>query len=226
MKTINFSLWGSNPIYCIGMIKNCKLAEKFYPDWRINIWYKDVPNEILIQLKQFPYVFLFASNSVIIPNMMWRFLQVPRDYDAMIVRDADSRFSERESLAVKEWLESGKTLHSMHDHPCHGGYGILGGMWGIRQTQLNMFEEMKKWIEKNRYHIQDFNFDMQFLNEVIYQRFKDDVFTHDSCYTHFPNSHKFPIPMNNYCFIGEKWYDNDTPFYQRQDWIGKKEVGY
>ena len=32
-KVISFSLWGPDPKYAIGAIKNAELALKYYPDW-------------------------------------------------------------------------------------------------------------------------------------------------------------------------------------------------
>ena len=32
-KVISFSLWGKNPTYTIGAIKNAELASQFYPDF-------------------------------------------------------------------------------------------------------------------------------------------------------------------------------------------------
>ena len=32
-KVISFSLWGNNPTYNIGAIKNAELAKEFYPDF-------------------------------------------------------------------------------------------------------------------------------------------------------------------------------------------------
>ncbi len=51
--------------------------------------------------------------------------------DAYVSRDLDSRFSEREEAAVKEWLESDRDFHFMRDHPFHGTT-ILGSGWGVK----------------------------------------------------------------------------------------------
>ncbi len=32
-KVISFSLWGDNPKYTIGAIKNAELSKTIYPDW-------------------------------------------------------------------------------------------------------------------------------------------------------------------------------------------------
>ncbi|XP_065673470.1 uncharacterized protein LOC136090607 [Hydra vulgaris] len=71
-----------------------------------------------------------------INGMIWRFLVVADlTVDVTCIRDLDSKILERESDAVKVWLESGKLVHSMKDHPQHD-IPILGGMWCYR-NELN-----------------------------------------------------------------------------------------
>ena len=54
--------------------------------------------------------------------------------DLILSRDLDSRFSDREQEAVRDWLNSNKKFHIMRDHPDHGTE-ILGGTWGCKLTQ-------------------------------------------------------------------------------------------
>ena len=56
-KIISFSLWGDNPKYCVGVIKNILLAYKHFPGWIVHVYYDDtVPNEILDHIEiQFQY---------------------------------------------------------------------------------------------------------------------------------------------------------------------------
>merc|ERR1712242_661726 len=65
-------------------------------------------------------------------GMVWRFVAVSDgDVDFMVSRDLDSRFSERETAAVNDWIQTGLPFHIMRDNPYHGT-SILGGMWGAR----------------------------------------------------------------------------------------------
>ena len=64
--------------------------------------------------------------------MFWRFFAHDEtDCEYVVFRDADSRISKREKMAVDEWIQSGKSIHIMRDHPYHT-VPILGGMWGCR----------------------------------------------------------------------------------------------
>lgn len=46
--------------------------------------------------------------------------------DIMMSRDSDTPIIDRETIAVREWLESNYTFHAMRDHPMHC-IEMLGG---------------------------------------------------------------------------------------------------
>jgi hypothetical protein len=51
-KIISFSLWGDNPKYTVGAIKNAELALSIYPDWICRYYIgKSTPQEIIDELK-------------------------------------------------------------------------------------------------------------------------------------------------------------------------------
>ena len=51
MKVISFSLYGDNPIYTIGCIKNAKLKKDLFDGWKMWVYYNDtVPKNILDEL--------------------------------------------------------------------------------------------------------------------------------------------------------------------------------
>ena len=68
-----------------------------------------------------------------------------------ISRDLDSRITAREVAAVTEWLQSGKPLHSMRDHPSHD-IPLLGAAWGARLSQEAVRE---KWSRSWRNILKD-----------------------------------------------------------------------
>jgi hypothetical protein len=143
-------------------------------------------------------------------GMFWRFLACDiEDSKYVCFRDCDSRLSERESLAVKEWIESKKTLHVMRDHPAHGipygnnQLGILGGMWGIKSKSLPMTEMILKYNKDVKL---GYGSDQTFL-KTIYQVFQNDRCTHDDFFEKKP----FPIRRKNGRFIGERIDINENP---------------
>lgn len=210
MKYISFSLWGDKPIYNVGAIRNSELIKTIYPDWKMVVFYdKSVPEETILKLNN-NFVITIEIKDPEIYGMFWRFfvLDIP-DCEYAIFRDADSRISIREKLAVDEWLNSGKTLHVMRDHPYHmipagnNRLGILGGMWGIKNNVIPITEMIYKF-KKSKEH--NYGNDQSFL-KMVYSSLENDRFTHDEFFEKNP----FPIKRENGRFIGERIDEFDKP---------------
>ena len=45
MNLITFSLFGDNPLYCVGAVENARLAKEIYPEWIARFYVaQDVPS--------------------------------------------------------------------------------------------------------------------------------------------------------------------------------------
>ena len=205
-KIISFSLWGDNPKYTIGAIRNAELTPIIFPRW-ISRFYcgKSVPNDIIKTLSSLPDTEVIRMDvDGDWTGMFWRFY-ASEDSDIMLSRDTDSRLSNREKLAVDEWLESDKDFHIMRDHP-HHNTEILGGMWGVRNGLLN---NIKSLI--NEYVKGDFwQVDQDFLKKIIYPIVIDKSFIHDSYLSYNLNSNKFPSERINREFVGDVFDENEN----------------
>ena len=210
MNYLSFSLWGNQPIYNVGAIKNSELIKDIYPEWKMVLYYdKTVPDQTILKLKEND-VLCIDVTYLNIYGMFWRFLASDiEDAEYVCFRDCDSRISEREYLAVKEWIDSKKTLHVMRDHPAHGipygnnQLGILGGMWGIKSKQLPLTEMVLKYNKDIKL---SYGSDQTFL-KTIYQVFINDRYTHDEFFEKKP----FPIKRENGRFIGERINIDENP---------------
>jgi len=210
MNYVSFSLWGENPIYNVGIIRNAELMEQFYPNWKMIVFFDDsVPTNTIKELQNRNIeTRLFLDKSIY--GMFWRFFAVDlHDCKYAIFRDADSRISLRESLAVDEWIKSGKSLHVMRDHPYHripagnNQLGILGGMWGIKSGVLPLTEMIYNF-SKSKVH--NYGNDQTFL-KMVYSELKNDRCTHDDFFEKKP----FPIQREYGRFIGERIDVNEKP---------------
>ena len=137
---ISFSLWGNEPMYTIGAIRNAELAETVYPGWICRFYIgDDVAEDIVDKLKSFDNteVIVMKDEENDWQGMFWRFYAVSNENDVeyVIFRDTDSRLTMREYEAVLEWQNSGKYFHIMRDHPYHTE-AIMGGMWGCKPKEL------------------------------------------------------------------------------------------
>jgi hypothetical protein len=222
-KVISFSIFGDNRKYLVGLIKNIELAYKFYPNWKVYVYYNHtIPDYFLKKYSEFNNVEMFNMDNESLPGMVWRF--TPKEnVELFICRDADSRISQREVDAVNEWIHSEKTLHIMRDHP-HHNYSILGGMWGLKiKNNINIKDLLYIYFKNQENGLHDRMKDMNFLNDVIYNMFFNDCIVHDSYYEINNNSKPFPNKMENYYFVGEIFEEDDTRNYQFNEWINKIE---
>jgi hypothetical protein len=210
MNYVSFSLWGDQPIYNVGTIRNAELMKTIYPDWKMIVYYDNtVPTESIEKLKELGAVVKDMTGTDIY-GMFWRFFAHDEpDCEYAVFRDSDSRLTKREKLAVDEWINSGKSIHVMRDHPAHripygnSGLGILGGMWGIKSGIIPLTDLINKYPKSKELQ---YGNDQTFL-KTIYSIFQDDRYTHDEFFENKP----FPIKRNLGEFIGSRIDHNDMP---------------
>jgi hypothetical protein len=214
VKVISFSLWGSNPTYNIGAIKNAEQAKIIYPYFEC--WYyihkESVPKETIDKLNSFNNVkIIFKTGDLLNENCkprMWRFEAIDDpNVEIMMSRDTDTRIYQREKLAVDEWLKSNKLFHIMRDHP-HHSYCILGGMFGTRKIP-----EIPSWINIMNNYNQNGNrmYDQDFLKDKIYPQIKDCSIIHASFNKYEEYSKFFPIDYNEeFNFVGEYVFEDES----------------
>lgn len=209
MNYLSFSLWGNKPIYNVGVIKNALLWKEIYPNWQMVVYYDNtVPKETIDKLNELDVLTIDFTDKKLY-GMFWRFFAVDLpNSEYCIFRDSDSRITLREKMAVDEWINSGKSIHVMRDHPAHripygnDGLGILGGMWGIRSNVIPLSDMILKFTKDKNL---DYGSDQTFL-KTIYSIFNDDRFTHDEFFENKP----FPIKREFGRFVGDRLDENDN----------------
>ena len=207
-KIISFSLWGDNPRYTLGAIRNCELALKIYPDWicRFHVGLS-TPKDIIDCLDDFPNSeILMKEDEGNWTGMFWRFEDASDPtVDVMISRDCDSRLTLREKNAVDEWLNSGEYFHIMRDNIAHATQ-ILGGMWGVRDGFLKNIHNMIEEYSKGNF----WQVDQNFLREKIYPIVKDNCYVHSELVKMMgENSFSFSDERDPQHFIGQAYDGND-----------------
>lgn len=203
-KIISFSLWGDNPTYTQGAIRNAELAKEIYPDWICRYYIgRSTPQQTIDTLS------LFDNTEVIVMDvdgdwtgMFWRFYPAgEQDVDVVIIRDCDSRLNNREKEAVNEWLNSDKGFHIMRDHPYHTTE-ILGGMWGSKKgVTPNIKQQIETYIKGDFWQV-----DQNFLRDIIYPIVKNNSLVHDEFFDKKP----FPSIRKNKEFVGDVFDENDV----------------
>jgi hypothetical protein len=219
---VAYSLWGNNPIYWVGALKNIELVKKYFPTWICRFYIDKSCDQSLIDTIKGDNVevILLEKNNITYKNisnrfdhsgLFWRFLPLlEKENNIILSRDCDSRISERECLAINEWLSSDKDFHIMRDHPYHG-VPILTGMWGCRNGILsNINDFLLKWQNhkiRGIYHAED----QDFLGQLIYPYVKSKSFEHSEFNINFGNQiHNFPKERENYEFVGDVFDENNV----------------
>jgi hypothetical protein len=124
-----------------------------------------------------------------------------------MVRDADSRITDRDDFCINEFVNSDKLFHIIRDHPNHK-HLIMAGMWGVKKGCLSeSISELFILWKQHRYI--DFWSDTQFLVDILYPRIKDVAFIHDDL-SHFnDNPSKILHLRNGNHFIGQVYEFNE-----------------
>jgi len=204
-KVISFSLYGNDPKYCVGAIKNAKLAKYIYPDWVCRFYIsKNVDSYYVNELRNMDNTEIVIVNEFENNNgMFWRFLPIcDTSVDVMISRDCDSRLCMREKYAVDDWISSGNGFHIMRDHPYHH-FKIMGGMFGVKNGCLPNFVKLLNNCKNNS----AYNDDQFFLQNVIHPIIKENSTIHDA----FVGDKPFPtLRSSNKKFVGEIYDENDN----------------
>ena len=63
-KVISYCLYGNKDFYCLGMLENIDIINEKYKDWKIYIYYNNIPEHILncLQSKENTYLFYFKKS--------------------------------------------------------------------------------------------------------------------------------------------------------------------
>ena len=222
-NVLAYSLWGDHPMYWKGALKNIELAKKYFPRWICRFYVDDSCRKDLIDTLTGENVEVILVNSKdSFHGMFWRFWSAEDpEVDIFLSRDCDSRFTDREIYAIKQWLASDKDFHIMRDHPYHTT-AILGGMWGCRNglmKKIGLTKLIENWSQYGRKGI-----DQEFLAQVVYPIIKDTAFEHcDFSNLNFGNKlNSFPTKRVNYEFVGEIFDENDIR--NPEHWIYIKNI--
>ena len=215
MKVISCSLWGDNPTYTVGAIRNAELAASLFPDWKCIFYcFDSVPVEVVSKLQS-------MSNCIVRTvtghgdrrSAVQRFFPADEEgVEYLICRDTDSRLSPREVLAVNDWIAKGTDVHIMRDHPYHG-VPLLAGMWGVRGGRLRGIKTYcEEFVSKmdGSYKFQD----QDFLTSWVWSKIQSGQL---SATFHDPFFVKHPFPAEakrgehngGVWFVGQVFDEND-----------------
>ena len=176
---ISFSLWGNNPRYLAGAVKNALIIPELLPGWTPRFYLDDtVPVDIIRCLENSGSIIIkMDQDQSLQEKLTWRF-HVADDASVgyFLVRDVDSIVSVREALAVHEWLQSEYWFHVIRDWWTHTDL-MLAGMWG---GVAGVLPSLSKAISQHVPAVLDPpNFDQWFLRHYVWSHVKSSSLIHD-----------------------------------------------
>ena len=146
-KVISFSVWGTDLDYLVGARRNAEMAPDVYPGWETWFYVEKGTEVDLVAADRIIYYDKEPGSD----GMFQRFRPMTEpEVDVFISRDCDSRLSDREFQAVKEWLKSDKQFHAMRDHQAHA-VPVMGGMWGARRDGIINLDFMYKELCRHKH---------------------------------------------------------------------------
>lgn len=200
MNFVAFSVYGSADKYLVGAIRNAQYIAQSMTDW-VPIFFVDttVPQSVVQELQANGALVRIRADDWHPNGMFWRFQAFfEENANRVLIRDADSRISQRELFAIRLWIVSGKDAHIIRDHPLHQSL-VMGGMWGAR---AGLLESNWIWRSAKHYGVQK-GADQEFLNRHIYPILKSKALIHDSFFCLESGSVKIPLTRHDGEFIGE-----------------------
>ena len=208
-KIISYSLWGDNLKYLKGAFENIIGQNEYYPNWICRFYVHDsVPEDSVLILEDMGAEVVQKrgdlGDAMNKPGMFWRFevLEDP-EVERFIVRDADSRITQREKNCVTDWERSGKNFHIIRDN-IHHSTKIMGGMWGCTREMAEkiyydvLLQKFYKIEQKSIY-----GSDQDFLAQFIYPLLGNDVLVHDDWDRYKEGARKIPHLREGTHYIGE-----------------------
>jgi len=204
------SLYGDDPRYTIGALRNAQRLPLVFPGWRLRFYHRGgVLRQLLDRIRELGAelrdVTLMSGVAALAP-MLWRMTALDDPaVDVVLSRDADSRLTDRDAAAVSAWLAArGRpSFHCIRDHPSHSAFPVNGGLWGARSPRLRqLLGPLTPLMAGFGAAYMD---DMRFLDARVWAplstRWSAEVFCHDSVSCErWVGAHPFTTPRR---WLGE-----------------------
>ncbi|MDM0109120.1 tetratricopeptide repeat protein [Variovorax sp. J22R24] len=190
---IAYTLFGDSPRYCEPAVKNVEVAADLFAQWRCRVYLDDsVPSAVQQRLRSAgaQVVDMTGQARDGVHPLMWRFLVADDPgVSRFLIRDADALLSEREQMAVQEWITSSFWFHHIRDYFTHTEL-ILAGLWGGCRGALPPLKPlMQAWLARQG-DVTRFA-DQIFLREMVWPTLRQSVLNHDELFG-FHGARPFP----------------------------------
>jgi tetratricopeptide (TPR) repeat protein len=196
LNVIAFSLWGAQPRYLRGALRNVLAAPQVMPGWTLRFYLDNtVPAECVGILREHGAQIVMHTSekpASLRQRLAWRFL-VANDTGVgyFLCRDADAVISAREALAVNAWLDGAAHFHVIRDWWTHTDL-MLAGMWGGVAGVLPSIKIMLRLYQSAA--LETGNIDQWFLRDRVWPLVRHSVCVHDRLFS-MPGTQPVPGPL-------------------------------
>jgi hypothetical protein len=207
VNAFSFCLYGpENQKYYRGLLENVFLAGKYFPTWKVYVYYApDVTEGMVNHLSLCTSVVLRPTEVYGEPNMIHRFYAIDEpEVDLMMVRDADSRIHWKDRWAIREFASRTEFgAHTIRDNIQHTAE-MMGGLWGLRKSAglsiRALYAEYKGRPDLGHRNGHDQNF----LSDVVYPLVLPTLLVHYSNKRIKKGEHavEFPFDWTNDVYCG------------------------
>ncbi len=226
VNAFSFCLYGpENPKYYTGLLENIFLAGKYFPDWKVYVYYgPDVSDSMVAHLRACTSVELRETNVTGPINMIHRFYAIDEpQVDLMMLRDADSRIHWKDRWAIRDFVRQPQFVaHTIRDNIEHTA-DMMGGLWGIRKSAgLNLHTEYASYKEDAEKGHRN-GHDQNFLSDVLYPKLVGRMLVHYSNNRRKlgENAVEFPFEWSNDTYCGRI----ELEYLERPEPPRKRQIG-
>jgi len=232
-KVIAMSLYGKDPRYTWGVLRNAQLVPVHLPDWTLRVYIAAdpappqlaVPPRIINKLRllgvEIAQVSIAAGNSMVPRN--WRLLVADdQSLDYFLVRDADSHLSKREAITIRDWLSTAAdknastqsnaaaVVHCIRDHPKHVDQAIVDGLWGGQPRALHSILNKSIINIPGLASANSWKEVAAVMNDILWPSVADVAYCHDSVspcdrWTPLASRHAFSTSRSGHEYLGQKF---------------------
>jgi hypothetical protein len=214
-RCFSYCVFGNQKKYCQGMIRNLEQIQEMFPDYKVIIYLgNDVPQEYIDKYRTFNNVNLIQRDFTGLLITIHRYLALDDNYDVVFVRDADSRFGDRDIWCINHFLTSEYKVFTIRDH-YYQMRVLMAGQTGIKNIPDISIE--KKLIEfmNEKPNINYYQNDQDFIEKYIFNSHKQETIAYVG-YHSFGEKTTMQIPVprksdedfcgNVYLFDGDEEY--------------------
>jgi hypothetical protein len=193
-RAFSYCVYGNQKKYCLGMVKNLEQIKELFPHYKVFIYLgNDVPQEYIDSYQTFNNVTLIRHAFTGGRLMSYRYFILETDLDAIFIRDADSRFGDRDIWCINHFLKSGYTIFTIRDHPYHAR-SLMGGQTGFKCTKIPTIVSDYETFKNADSNPDRYQNDQDFIEQYIFNKYSDNIIAY-SDFHHRGEKERAIIPL-------------------------------